>query len=96
MGFLVHFLHLKDISTVQGVNEQIIAAQEQQTRDTCRHIVQDLTSPEGKLEGKVGRVVTGSGVERKPIYSTLLGSRIDNRRLVAATEVLFLWPLPLD
>lgn len=32
---------------MQGVNEHIIASQEAQTRDTCRHIVQDLTSPEG-------------------------------------------------
>lgn len=39
----------KDINTVQGVNEHIIITQETNARDTCKNIVNDLTSPEGKL-----------------------------------------------
>ena len=39
----------KDINTVQGVNEHIIITQEAKTRDTCKNIVNDLTSPEGNV-----------------------------------------------
>ncbi|XP_046915844.2 uncharacterized protein LOC124496372 isoform X2 [Dermatophagoides farinae] len=38
--------HVDDINTVQGVNEHIIITQEAKTRDTCKNIVNDLTSPE--------------------------------------------------
>lgn len=78
--------HVEDISTVQGVNEHIIATQEAQTRDTCRHIVQDLTSPE--VNPNRGNVLFAKRVQ-KSITDGWIVDDVAEQVIDAARDKLF-------